>query len=169
MKCGGGAFWRCLRGVGGVFAFTMKIYHIPQIVLTEVPGEVSIGIMVANCPYKCQGCSYRGFKTATEFSLKDFEELLLSNYGLATCVVFMGGCWNPEMLLPYLDLSKAAGYKNCLYSGLTDLDLIDQSLLNRLDFVKVGRWTGIPISDPQSNQRFYDVKTGMDLSSRFRR
>jgi len=149
----------------------MQVYYpIYSVVLAEVPGEISIGFQVRGCGLKCPGCSYRSLERFGyhDLSLSEFETILEANSGLATAVVFMGGDWCQDFV-PMLQRARIRGFKTCLYSGLTDLDMIDQRLLERLDFVKTGRWLGIPISDPNSNQRFYSLPDRQDLSVAFRR
>lgn len=149
----------------------MKVFRpVFNIVMRETPGEISIGIMVAGCPYGCRGCSYKSLEKygTVELTLPMFEEALKKNQGLATCVVWMGGCWLKSELVEYLARAKSYGYKNCLYTGIQKLGEVDSSITALLDYCKTGRWEGKPITDPSSNQHFWDVKTGEDISDRFR-
>lgn len=150
----------------------MQVYKpVVSVILQECPGEISLGIAVAGCPYGCKDCSYKSLDKygTVDLSLAKFEDALKKYQGLATAVVWMGGCWLKDQLTEYLVRAKSYGYKNCLYTGLNQLSDIDSSILPHLDYCKTGRWQGLPITDPQSNQKFWDVETGKDISSKFHR
>jgi len=147
----------------------MQVYKpIFNVVLREVPGEVSIGFMVSGCKQGCNGCSYKSLdKHGTEdLSLWHFEEILKDNQGLASCIVWMGGEWM-EDLPEFLARAKSLGYKNCLYTGMKTLGDIPSSVSALLDFAKTGRWEGKPLTDVDSNQKFWDVQTKTDITHKF--
>lgn len=148
----------------------MEVYKpVISVILQECPGEISLGCMVAGCPYGCQGCSYKSLEKfgKVEMTIPMYEEELKKYSGQATCVVFMGGCWLGNELTVYLERAKQYGYKTCLYTGLKNLGEIESSILKNLDFCKTGRWEGIPLTAAGSNQRFWDVKNQEDLTYKF--
>ena len=97
------------------------------------------------------------------------RERLRRYAGLLTCVLFLGGEWQPENLLALLRVARDEfGLKTCLYTGL-ERDEVPPMLLPELSFLKTGRW--LPerggLDSPTTNQRFVDLQTGMDLTSLF--
>lgn len=139
-----------------------------NVVLQEVPGEISIGFSVATCRQKCQGCSYKSLEKygTLELTMSQFEKILKDNKGLATCVLFMGG--EEELELPdFLARAKALGYKTCMYTGMKTIGDVDINIVSKLDFIKVGRWEGISIKEENTNQRFYSLPKKLDLTFKF--
>ena len=147
----------------------MKVYKpIYNVVLREVPGEISVGFMVAGCKQGCKDCSYKSLEKfgTEELDLAKFEAILKKNDGLATCALFMGGEWDGE-LAHFLSLAKGLGYKTCLFTGMKSLDDITPDISCKLDFCKTGRWEGIPLTDVKTNQKFWDVKNKAELTYKF--
>jgi len=104
----------------------------------------------------------------TDLSLSRFETILRDNLGLATCVLFMGG-EDEDDLPDFLERARSYGYKTCMYTGLKTVGEIDYRISSKLDYCKVGRWEGLGLRELGTNQRFYDLKTGEDLTGRFQR
>jgi len=149
----------------------MKVFRPNfNVVLREVPGEISLGMMVAGCPYGCKDCSYKSLaKLGTdEVTISGFEKELKENQGYASCVLFMGGEWESDFK-DYLSLSQKMGYKTCLYTGTEELSQLPAEIKENLNFCKVGKWTGIPITDSKTNQKFWDVKEGKDITFKFQK
>jgi len=137
----------------------------PQVVLQEVPGEISLGFMVRGCPLQCQGCSYKSLKDWQEMDIQTYTQILDRYRGLCSCVVFMGGEWNTDLPL-YLQQAQQRGFLTCLYTG-RELAEISPVILQNLDFIKVGRWAGIPLGEQGSNQRFWKLPEMQDLTDKF--
>ena len=143
-----------------------------QIVWQEVPGEVSLAFLFSGCQLRCKGChSADAWKASLGQELTaDYLKGRLKRYrGLITCVLFMGGEWQPENLLALLRVARDEfGLKTCLYTGL-EWGEVPPMLLPELSFLKTGRW--LPerggLDSPTTNQRFVDLQTGMDLTSLF--
>lgn len=95
-------------------------------------------------------------------------ERLQTYQGLISCVLFMGGEWLPEKLLPLLKFAQNAGLKTCLYTGL-EMPELDKRLLSELSYVKTGRWIAERggLNSVTTNQRFIDLRTGENLNSLF--
>lgn len=147
----------------------MKVYKpVYNVVLRECPGEISIGFMAAGCKQGCKDCSYKSLERygTEELQISKFKEILSDNSGLATTVLFMGGEWNNDFC-QYLDIAKSMGYKTCLYTGLKGLEDVPDQISSRLDFCKTGKWMGIPLTNPDTNQRFWDVQNKQDLTHKF--
>jgi len=125
----------------------------PAVVFQEVPGELSLGFMVAGCKIGCPGCSYRSLHEKVELTAEKYEGILHRYAGLASCVLFLGGEWSPE-LPSFLDTARRMGYRTCLYTG-REKEEVPETILSRLDFLKTGRWLGVPLGREGTNQRFW--------------
>ena len=143
-----------------------------EIVWQEVPDEVSLAFLISGCPLRCRGChSADSWKAgAGQILTADYLRERLRRYaGLLTCVLFMGGEWQPETLQALLRVARGEfGLKTCLYTGYERNEL-PPDLLPELTFLKTGRW--LPekggLDKPQSNQCFTDLRTGEVLNRVF--
>ena len=144
-------------------------YCSEDIVWQEVPGETSIAYTVTGCPLGCKGCHSTDSWPAGSGTplLPDYFMTRLTQYrGLISCVLFLGGEWQPEALLTLLRLSRAQGLKTCLYTGL---DTVSDELVEELDYLKTGPWIAARggLDNPDTNQRFTDVASGKCLNFHF--
>ena len=140
-----------------------------EIVLQEVPGEVSICFSITGCPLKCKGCHspYLWKENNGELLTTDIYKNILEKYkGFATCVLFMGGEWFPKDLEEFLKIAKTFNYKTCLYTGY---NAIPDSILQQLTWLKTGPWNPSlgGLSNPNTNQKFIEVATGKKLNHLF--
>lgn len=132
------------------------------IFLQEVPNEISLGINISGCPYKCKGChsqylwEYKG-----NYISDDIDELLKKYDGYITCVCFMGGDQNQEELYKLLTKVKNKNLNTCLYTGAEISDL-KTSTLSKLDYLKTGKYIEElgGLNNPNTNQKMYNFKTG---------
>lgn len=140
-----------------------------QVVMQEVPGEISIGFQIATCRQKCEGCSYKYLEKfgKRDLTLPEYEKILADNKGLATCVVFMGGEEEDDLPL-FLERARSYGFKTCMYTGMKAIGDVDVRITSRLDYIKTGRWEGKSLRDPDTNQRFYSLPDGKDITAKFR-
>ncbi|NLJ51009.1 MAG: anaerobic ribonucleoside-triphosphate reductase activating protein [Alcaligenaceae bacterium] len=146
-------------------------YLHEEVVWIEVPGEVSLAYQFTGCPLRCKGChSADTWKLGTgkQLSPDYFRQRLVQYQNLITCVLFMGGEWQSEQLLPYLRLAQEANLKTCLYTGL-EKEEVPTELLPYLDYLKVGPWIAElgGLDNPNTNQRFIDQRTGAVLNHLF--
>lgn len=146
----------------------MNFYSI-QIVLQEVPGEISICFSICGCQIRCKGCHSPTLwkeENGQQLSQKIYEETLTKYKGFASCVLFMGGEWHKKELINQLKYAQKEGYKTCLYSGE---DNIEDRLLQHLTWVKIGGWNtkNGGLESPTTNQQFIEVKTNKTLNHLF--
>lgn len=144
-------------------------YSSEEIVWQEVPGETSLAYTITGCPVGCKGChSVDTWPKGSGIPLSQayFQQRLAQYQGLITCVLFLGGEWHLEELAVLLELSKKAGLKTCLYTGL---EAVPDSLKRWLDYLKTGPWIAElgGLDSPITNQRFMDVKSEQLLNIRF--
>lgn len=136
-------------------------YSYPQIVLQEVPDEISLALSISGCPLRCKGChsteTYNP-EFGQELNLEEINKLL-SKHKHITCVLFYGGEWEPENLVKYLKYIKTKNLKTCLYTGF-ELSFIHKNILNNLDYIKTGRYIKElgGLGSENTNQKFIKIQ-----------
>ncbi len=144
-------------------------YSEIEIVLQEVPNEISICFTITGCQMRCKGChsphlwkAENGQQLTSEIYLKT-----LTNYqNFASCVLFMGGEWHEQELIEKLQIAQKMGYKTCLYTGLTS---VSTSILTHLTWVKTGSWNANVggLESAITNQHFIEVQSNKKLNHLF--
>lgn len=141
-------------------------YNGYTIVMQEVPNEVSLAINVSGCPYRCKGChsSYL-WDYIGEYLTDDIDSLLNKYDGLISCVCFMGGDQNEEDLLYCLNKARGKGLKTCLYTGTDDIKDIAETIIKKLDYIKIGRYIEElgGLNSKVTNQRMFDLVNNREL------
>ncbi len=137
----------------------------------EVPDEVSLIYTISGCPLRCPGCHSADLRDPDLGSSLDpatFASALDRYRGLASCVCFLGGEWQPASLIELLQLAHARGFSTCLYTGH---DAVDDAIAVHLDYLKLGPFIAARggLDRPGTNQRFLDLRRGVDLTHRFQR
>ncbi|WP_139957321.1 anaerobic ribonucleoside-triphosphate reductase activating protein [Flavicella sediminum] len=146
-------------------------YHDFQVVLQEVPGEISLSFSICGCPLQCKGChSPFLWKEGNGILMTEnvFNKFLEQYKGYASCVLFMGGEWHEEKLIGLLKIAKAKNYKSCLYTGE---ESISSNLKQQLTFLKTGKWIAAQggLSSKNTNQIFTNLKTNQNLNYLFQK
>ena len=140
-------------------------FSYPQVVLQEVPDEISLALSISGCNLNCKGCH-----SSETFDPKFGEELSLSKLAqmidhqkYITCVLFYGGEWLIEELEVFIDYVKSRNLKVCLFTG-RNLEYFSVEFLSKLDFIKVGRYKENlgGLKSEQTNQKF--IKLPQNLS-----
>ncbi len=148
-----------------------------DIVFAEIPGEVTLALNIAGCPFRCEGChSPWLWDDAGEELTDELLDNLLETYGgSVTCVAFMGGDGDvPEVerlaqrvrewiapppmdVLPHIDYRPLRRLKTAWYSGGDHMPKSDV-----FDYVKLGRWDAEKggLDSPTTNQRLYRIENG---------
>lgn len=141
-------------------------YQGYSIVMQEVPNEVTLAINISGCPYQCKGChsSYL-WEYEGQYLYKDFDNIIEQYHSFISCVCFMGGDQNPKELLKYLNKIKKLNLKTCLYTGNDEIKNIDNQLLEKLDYIKVGSYKEElgGLNCPTTNQKFYNLNTNQQI------
>lgn len=146
----------------------MKYYNI-EVVLQEVPGEVSLCFSICGCQIHCEGCHSPFLWTEDngETLTPDIFEKTLKKYkGFASCVLFMGGEWHKEELITFLKYAMKEGYKTCLYTGEEE---VGKDISSHLTWLKTGKWTSERggLDSPTTNQKFIEVQSNKILNHLF--
>lgn len=127
-----------------------------EIVLSEIPDEITLAINISNCPYHCEGCHspHLWKDIGMELTPVMLYQIIKRNAGI-TCVCFMGGDikdviprskWIHE-IFPYL--------KTGWYTGSQILPIYEHDL----NYIKIGRYIKElgPLNSPTTNQRLYKI------------
>ena len=141
---------------------------------SEVPDEISLCISISNCPCGCFGChsAYLVEDIGEELTIEVLYDLVRKNHGI-TCVCFMGGDSDPEMinhLAVSLKLISWARVKVAWYSGRQYIpDEIDTRFF---DYIKIGPYVEKlgGLTNPNTNQIMYKIEDEelIDITYRFK-
>ena len=131
-----------------------------DIVMQEVPGEVSLAINVTECPHHCVGCHSAHLANSYGDYVKDVLPRLLHEYSsLITCVCFMGGDQHPEDLSAQCEFIKKnyPSLKIAIYSGVQDVLDFPHGCTKYMDYIKIGRYIQElgGLDSPKTNQAMY--------------
>ena len=123
-----------------------------DIVFKELPGHIALAFSITGCPHGCEGChsSHLANDTGTELSPELYDSILARYKSHITAVLFLGGEWCHEELSALK--SRTHNVTMAIYSGS---DTVDRSIVEMFDIVKVGRFNGKPLTDKDTNQRYY--------------
>lgn len=136
-----------------------------DIVMQEVPGEVSLALNLSNCPCHCKGChsAYLAEDIGIELTEDELLKLIDNNLGI-TCVAFMGGDSDPNELLNLATAVKSnrPNLKLAWYSGRSQ---VESGLIDVMDYIKIGPYDSSagPLSSKTTNQKFYKVTSDKSL------
>lgn len=74
-----------------------------------------------------------------------------------TCLCLMGGDHDQSELRAIFKQAHEIGLKTCLYTGLSEMSMINKKLLDELDYIKLGPFIKEkgPLNNPSTNQRMY--------------
>lgn len=141
----------------------------PDIVLLEVPNEVSLLFSITGCNVGCSGCHSTELWDAnygTPLTEEKYLSYLTQYQHLVSCILFFGGEWQVNTLNYYLKLAKEQGFKTCLYTGR---DSVSDELKANLDFLKLGAYQKKlgGLNSSTTNQKFYDLTTNQVINYKF--
>ena len=146
------------------------------VTVKEIPEEVSLYHVIAGCPNQCTNCHSQytwNPNAGKELTIPVLDRHIRSQLPGVSCILFMGGDWNPEFL-EYLLLYIRQNFdcRTALYSGQDLAYLRSSDLLYLCDFVKTGRYEESlgGLNDPRTNQRLYALENGLvkeDITYKF--
>ena len=131
-----------------------------QVILREVPDEISLSINISNCPHRCPGCHapYLQKNEGDELTIDVLKSLVNKNKGIS-CICFFGGDVDKENLCFLLKETRKEfpDIKLAVYSGD---DRIDYKIAKLLDYYKVGPYVNElgPLDSKTTNQRMYFIE-----------
>lgn len=141
-----------------------------DILFQEVPNEISLGFYIVGCSKRCKGCHstelWDSSDAGAELTELHFLQQLAKYQSYVSCVIFLGGEWEPATLCKYLDLAQAKGLKTALYSGETKLP---EHITSKLTYLKLGPWIAElgGLNSPSTNQEYWNLKTNQKLNHLF--
>ena len=128
----------------------------PQIVLQEVPDELSLAISISGCNLACKGChSSETWDKSYGSELTDTVlRNLLAKHKHISCLLIYDGMHNVDRLIELLLIAKSFNLKTAMYTGL---DVLEPELVNLLDYYKLGKYDKQlgGLSSATTNQRLY--------------
>lgn len=135
----------------------MLKYINTEIVFAEVPDEITLAINLSNCQIHCPECHSKFLwkDSGKELSQRHLERLISKNKDI-TCVSFMGGDSEPELVNLLAERVHQLGLKTCWYSGKQELS--DKINLKNFEFIKLGPYIKElgGLDSKTTNQRFYE-------------
>lgn len=140
-----------------------------QVVLQEVPDNISLCFSICGCPLSCKGCHspfLRKKENGQTLTNQIYKNYIEKYEGFISCVLFMGGEWCQRDLIEKLKIAKKYGLETCLYTGMDD---VSEDIKKHLTWIKTGPWIQElgGLESHRTNQRFIEVKTGKILNSKF--
>ena len=142
----------------------MLYYSYPQIVLQEVPDEISLALSISGCSLNCKGCHSKETFSKTFGNPLTEDELnsLIKKHKHISCVLFYGGEWESDYLLKLLKIVNKKSLKTCLYTG-EELFSIAPFILQELDYIKTGPYIESlgGLGSETTNQKFYKLINGI--------
>lgn len=128
-----------------------------QVVLQEVPDEISLVFNISNCPYHCIGCHSEYLWGDTGLPIKpDMMTIIDKHIEEISCVCFMGGDHELEELISCIAEVRIRHPELmiCLYTGN---DQPSQILFRLCDYIKVGHYDNNlgGLNSVKTNQKMY--------------
>lgn len=148
----------------------MLKYYTSDVVLQEVPNEISLTLYCTSCPNRCEGCHSPWLREdiGTPITPESIIDLVKTKGKGCSCILFMGGDWFEEELIHILKVlkEKFPDKKRALYSGFKDCS---DELKECLNYLKVGPYVKElgGLDSPTTNQVFTNLDTGENLNHYF--
>lgn len=118
-------------------------YLRSDIVMQEIPNEISLAFEITNCPYRCKNCHTPelqkdiGEELTIEILKSSIENNSIDNKPLISCVLFLGGDHHKTELIELLKVCKEYNLKTALYTGNS---VLDKDIAKWLDYIKLGSY-----------------------------
>lgn len=151
----------------------MLRYLTYQVLPNEIPNELSLGISVLGCPIHCKGChspevwdvNSRGM--GKELTKESLHALICAQNGVS-CVLFMGGDWNPyDLDRAILWASTGLEMPCALYSGQEFYDLKKSVDLRWIKYLKWGPYVESlgGLQSRTTNQQIWRLENGIPVEN----
>ena len=133
-----------------------------QVVLQEVPDEISLAFNICGCIHKCPDCHSKYLWDDDGDSLEDdIYKIIDKYYDYISCILFMGGDHALDEIVQMIQEVKSR-YNNlafAMYSGYDSLEDI-KPILKYLDYIKIGRYDKElgGLNHKTTDQKMYSVK-----------
>lgn len=128
----------------------------------EIPNKILLNIYCIGCKKNCDGChnrQLRNFLRKGIFLSNEYFKDIVDDYSdVIDGVCWLGGdaIYQEKRFIELSEIFKeiAPAKLNVLYTG-ENFENLSQNITNKCDIIKCGEWTGKPVSDINTNQRFY--------------
>lgn len=137
----------------------MIYYQGYSVSFQEVPDEVSLVILIADCPYHCPGCHSPELQEPKGKSLECDLDKIIDEYADAiTCVCFMGEGQDPRVLNQCARIAKSRGFKTALYTGNDRKQAMEYAPL--FDYIKYGAYISQlgGLNSKTTNQHMFKIE-----------
>lgn len=141
------------------------LYH--QVVFSEIPDEVSLGISISGCQIHCKGCHSRELweDKGSPLTIEELDKLIAQNQGIS-CLLLMGGEREIETLTTLFAhvYNSYTNIKTAWYCGLDQIPQDKLDIMQFLNYVKIGHYDPElgPLTSPTTNQKLYQVEYQSD-------
>lgn len=138
----------------------MLYYQGYTVSFQEVPDEVSLVLLVADCPMRCPGCHSPELQEKRGENLEEDLQYLIDKYKDAiSCVCLMGEGQDKGALIRCADIIHKNGLKSAIYTGREQPSFLLLSYGRYFDYFKTGAYDAKRggLSNPNTNQRMYKV------------
>lgn len=146
----------------------MVKYTDAQVVFREIPDEIVLAINISNCPIHCEGCHSKELwkNIGKDLSQRALERLISENSGIS-CVCFMGGDSEPEVieLLAQVIKRKFPELKVGWYSGANHF--YENINYKYFDYIKIGPYIEEcgSLNNPNTNQKLFKKVESIEEST----
>ena len=137
------------------------------IVFQEIPDEVTLSIIISNCPCHCPGChsNYLWTDTGTPLDEKAIDGFVKEYGSDITCICLMGGDSEPSRINSLARYIKKNHHDLHVgwYSGRTR---ISRQIEHRhFDYIKIGPYLKHlgGLKEKTTNQRLYKIDNDFEL------
>lgn len=130
----------------------------PQIVLQEVPDEISLALSISGCNLACNGC--HSSETWGKSYGSELTDIVLCNLLIKhkhiSCVLIYDGLHDVNRLIELLAIVKSFNLKTAMYTGL---EYLEPEVLAMLDYYKLGKYNKNlgGLTSPSTNQKLYKL------------
>lgn len=127
-----------------------------EVVLAEIPDEITLAINISNCPYHCPGCHspHLWEDIGLELTAPLLYQMIKRSKGIS-CVAFMGGPFEEVKTWALWINAWFPDLKTAWYTGASALPIEPSTL----DYIKIGRYIQDlgPLNNPNTNQVLYKI------------
>ena len=124
----------------------------------EVPDEVSLVILVGDCPYHCPGCHSPEMQEDIGLDLEQCLNNIIDGYkDVVSCVCFMGDGQDDDALFRCASTIHNRGFRSAVYTGGDEKRGL--FLATAFDYVKYGPYIEAlgGLDKPSTNQHMIHV------------
>lgn len=143
----------------------MLYYQGYTVSFQEVPDEITLVLLVGDCPHQCEGCHSPELRKAEGKDLELCLDDLINEYqDILTCVCLMGEGRDDKALIRCANMIRDHGLKSAIYIGSGEKKGLELALW--FDYVKYGPYVQElgGLKSPSTNQHMIQV-TGRTYNS----